>query len=54
MLGRGVIFHPCGWYIKELAGGSEAVKKSGQTARACRHNLLESDLEIALKHGSVP
>lgn len=34
----------------------EAVKKPALGARLGpgRHNLLESDLEIALKHGSVP
>lgn len=56
MLGRDVIFHPCGWHIKELQVGLEAVKKAalGAWLEPDRRNLRESDLETALKLGSVP
>lgn len=42
--------------LKSWQVGLEAVKKPALGARLGpgRHNLLESDLEIALKHGSVP
>lgn len=28
MLGRDIIFHPCGWHIKELAGGVGGCEES--------------------------